>query len=315
MQITFPRLYCPFNEAINPLVQLAAQHTNAWLQQFNLLPDDKAYATYSSQGFAFMVSRMFPTADRDLLFALTDLNSLLFLIDDQIDPVIGDTADKGELRRFISNFMAVLFTDHIIKYSHPFLSALANVWSRIQAMTSDLWQWQFTTSLCLTFQSALWQLDNIKNNHIPTLQQYRMHRPYLGAANIATQSIPAVLGISGNWGKFAPQMDELTRLAEIIVCWANDLYSLDKEIKHGDLYNLVLVIQKQYNLDLPEAFGKAVAIHDSDMKRFDAKAKILSKTTKSPAFTSYIDGLKHIIRGNVDWSERETTRYLLPQGN
>ncbi|EJL74352.1 terpene synthase family protein [Chryseobacterium populi] len=309
MPVTVSRLYCPYNEALNPLVQLAARHTDAWLQQFNLLPDLKAYETYSSQGFAYMVSRMFPTAKRDLLFALTDLNSLLFLIDDQIDPVVGDPKDKGELRHFISDFMSVLFTGDVKKYSHPFLSALDNVWNRIQAMTSDLWQWQFATALCQTFQSALWQLDNIKNSYTPTLQQYRMHRPYLGAANIATQSIPAVLGISGNWEKLSPQVEELTRLAEIIVCWANDLYSLDKEIKHGDLYNLVLIIQNQYQIELQEAYRKAVAIHNNDMTRFDIKANKLTRVAYSGALISYIDGLKHIIRGNVDWSERETTRY------
>lgn len=315
MPITFPRLYCPYNEAINPLVQLAAHHTNGWLQQFNLLPNPKAYATYSSQGFAYMVARMFPSANRDLLLALTDLNSLLFLLDDQIDPVVGDTKDKGELRRFISAFMSVLFSDSPQKYSHPFLDALDNVWGRIQTMTPEFWQWQFTTGLCLTFQSALWQLDNIKHGYTPTLQQYRMHRAYLGAANIATLSIPAVLGISGNWGKLSPQIEQLTRLAENIVCWANDLYSLHKEIQHGDLYNLVLIIQNQYKVSLEESIIRAVAIHDSDMKRFDIKANWLTKTAKSPLLTSYINSLKYIIRGNVDWSERETTRYQFQYAN
>ncbi|MBS0027263.1 terpene synthase family protein [Chitinophaga sp. 22321] len=308
MLVTLPRIYCPYNGTINPLVDLAENHTDAWLRQFKLLPDNTAYKKYRTQGFAYMVARMFPTAQKPLLFALTDINSLLFLLDDQIDPVSKDSgADKPQLRLFISSFMSVLFNPLPQKYNHPFLNALADFWSRATALTSDLWQWQFATALCQTFQSALWQMENIKNDYKPTLEEYKMHRRYLGAANIATASIPAVLNIPSNWGSLTQQVVELTQLAENIVCWANDLYSLAKEIEQGDTYNLVLLIQQVYGLSLDEAIIKTVGVHDQAMKRFQIKADAL--VGKSPSLTHYINGLKYIIRGNVDWSQNETTRY------
>ncbi|MDQ1803065.1 hypothetical protein RAH57_03650 [Chryseobacterium sp. CKR4-1] len=308
MLVTLPRIYCPYNGTINPLVHLAEDHTDAWLRQFNLLPDNTAYKKYRAQGFAYMVARMFPMAQQPLLFVLTDINSLLFLLDDQIDPVSKDEGrDKLQLRPFISAFMSVLFNPLPQKYAHPFLSALADFWSRATAITTDLWQWQFATALCQTFHSALWQMENVKNGYKPTLEEYKMHRRFLGAANIATASIPAVLDINGNWGRLTQQVADLTRLAENIVCWANDLYSLTKEIEQGDTYNLVLIIQQVYNLSLDEAINKTVGIHDQDMKRFQIKADALIGNL--PSLTHYINGLKYIIRGNVDWSQSETTRY------
>lgn len=308
MLVTLPRIYCPYNGAINPLVHLAEDHTDAWLRQFNLLPDNTAYTNYRTQGFAYMVARMFPTAQQPLLLALTDINSLLFLLDDQIDSATTDAGkDKLELRPFISAFMSVLFNPLPQKHTHHFLKALADFWSRITALTSDLWQWQFATALCQTFSSALWQMENVRNGYKPTLEEYKMHRRFLGAANIATASIPAVLDITGNWGHQTRQVAELTRLAENIVCWANDLYSLTKEIEQGDTYNLVLIIQQVYNLSLEEAISKTVGIHNQDMKRFQIKADAVCEN--SPSLTPYINGLKSIIRGNVDWSQNETTRY------
>ncbi|WP_212004654.1 hypothetical protein [Chitinophaga sp. HK235] len=312
MQITLPALQCPIASAINPYVRQAECHTDQWLKKFKLLDEDQ-YEYYRRQGFAYMVARMFPTASPPMLFALTDINSLLFLLDDQIDHQLNGSSGIGQkefLKSFVEDFISVLAErSPYTQQTNPALAALAEFWERMCNMTSIFWQSQFIHSVQQTFDAALWQLDNISKKKIPTVAEFIKRRNFLGAANIATDSIIAVHGMNGSWGKIHSQVYDLTLLCRNIVCWANDLYSLSKELEHGDIYNLVLLIQHEDDLTLDEAITKAVEKHDRDMREFLLLGDRLVRTHNSKELVLYYASLKHIIRGNVDWSHEETTRY------
>lgn len=313
MQILSRALYCPVPSAINPMVNEADDHTAAWLRKFQLLPNETAYREYRRQGFAWMVARMFPFASGDVLFALSDINTLLFLLDDRIDHQLGGGTGIGkqqELQQFVKSFLSVLIERApILEQNDPALAALADFWERMCQLSTVFWQAKFIHSIQLTFDAAMWQLENIRQNKIPTVSSFMRYRSYLGAANIATDSIAVVTGHYGGWGKAREKVRDLTSLARNIVCWANDLYSLPKEQAHGDLYNLVLMLQHQHNWTIERALDKAMEKHDRDMARFMWKADILLHNHGTSELSTYVDALKHIIRGNVDWSENESTRY------
>lgn len=311
MQITLPKLLCPIEPAINAHVRASDDHTAIWLRKFNLLPDDAAYANYRKQGFAYMVARMFPTASPPMLDAITDINTLLFLLDDQIDHQQNGGSGIGKrehLEQFVKEFISVLVDRTPCNLlANPFLAALAEFWERMCQMSTVYWQATFIAGVEKTFDAAFWQLNNIENGYIPTVAEFINYRGYLGAANIATDTIPVATGINVDCNN--PDVMELTQLCRNIVCWANDLYSLSKEITHGDIYNLVLMLQHEHSLMLEDAIALAVAKHDRDMRSFVTKSRALLVQDSTPELAKYVKALKNIIRGNVDWSENETTRY------
>ncbi|HVI47513.1 MAG TPA: hypothetical protein VM802_21755 [Chitinophaga sp.] len=310
--VLLPALQCPIAPAIHPLVALAENHTDKWLRRFNLLREHE-YEIYRRQGFAYMVARMFPTARTDILFAITDINTLLFLLDDQIDhqqDLNTGIGEKNNLKHFVGNFLTVL-TEHRSweNQHHPALAALAEFWERMCNITSIDWQHRFVASIQDTFNAALWQLNNISNHRIPPIEEYVRYRNYLGAANIATDTIYAVTGLQEDWGKLNTVIDGLTLQCRNIVCWANDLYSLSKEIEQKDIYNLVSLIQYHGQVDQEEAISRAMNKHNNDMDIFIKESELLLKKNHSNDLFTYVTSLMHIIRGNVDWSEKETTRY------
>jgi 5-epi-alpha-selinene synthase len=102
----------------------------------------------------------------------------------------------------------------------------------------------------------------------------------------------------------------LKMLANDGVAWFNDIVSLEKEIKAGDIHNLVLVMQHEYQVDLQEAVNRASSLFNAMIEAY------IELEADTPSFGEEVDvevqrylaGLRCWMRGNIDWSY-ETGRY------
>lgn len=308
-------LFCPFESAINPNVLNAEQKTCAWLQAFNLIKSPEVLEFYRTQGFAYMVARMFPSAPAEILYALTDLNTLLFLVDDQLDHQESNSNIRQNPSQLKKQIMSTLRHGLFSKTNTPLLTALDDINRRLKGLSNGDWHHQFVKSISHIFDAAIWQENNIRKGENPLLFEYQAWRRFLGAANVATWSILIAAQI-----RFSPSVQrnpviqELTVICENTVCTANDLFSLSKELNHLDYYNTVVILQREDCLDQDEAIAKTIEIHDRNVSRFikltEAINRIITSTTQQRiAITSYITGLKSLMRGNIDWSNKETTRH------
>lgn len=108
----------------------------------------------------------------------------------------------------------------------------------------------------------------------------------------------------------SPAFDTLTRLTNDVVCWSNDIISLEKEKARGEVNNLVLVIQHAESLPLQEAIDKASAMVSSAVQVFQHVECALppSAPELEEAIHKYLAALKYWMRGNLDWSA-QTHRY------
>jgi 5-epi-alpha-selinene synthase len=99
-----------------------------------------------------------------------------------------------------------------------------------------------------------------------------------------------------------------------IIAWSNDLFSLNKEMKAGNNFNLVTVLQQEYQISLQEAFDHAADLHNTEVQLFiDLSAQLPSFGTEIDAnLERYLLGLRFWIRANLDWSA-ETRRYKINQ--
>lgn len=311
-KVILPRpLFCPFQPKINIYVKEAEVRSCEFLRKFNLADSEAKVEYYRRQGFAYMVARMFPEAAPETLFAFTDLNTFLFLMDDRLDHSDESGLQSvSNLEQYITAFLDILLSNAPDTKIPEFL-ALFDIWERIKKVSDHSWQNQFRQSMKEILDAALWQKRNVVMGVSPDFDEYIKIRQCLGAANIATDTIAVTSRISLHpdiWTD--PVVRQLTILARNAVCWANDLFSLSKEVRHGDEYNLVLIIEKKEGLNREDAIQKVTEIHDRDVIRFIQQANNLPNVGKQAGeVQKYVRGLTHIMRANIDWSYNESDRY------
>ena len=311
-KVILPRpLFCPFQPAINTHVKEAEVRSCEFLRKFNLVDSEAKVEYYRRQGFAYMVARMFPEAVPETLFAFTDLNTFLFLMDDGLDH-----SDKSglqnysKLEQYVTAFQDILLINTPDTKVPEFL-ALFDIWERIKKVSDHNWQNQFRRSIKKILNAALWQKRNAVMGISPDFDEYINVRQYLGAANIATDTIIVTGKISLHPNILInPVVRQLTILARNTVCWANDLFSLSKEVRHGDEYNLVLILEKKEELNREDAIQRVIGIHDRDVLKFIQLANNLPDVgVQTGEVKKYVRGLTHIMRANIDWSYNESDRY------
>jgi hypothetical protein len=96
---------------MNSHVLIADEHTNKWIREYRLLQSEDHIQHYRRQGYAYVVARMFPNADQETLCAYSDLNTLLFLVDDFLDQpnaMVPGGHDSISVEKFSKQFLAIL---------------------------------------------------------------------------------------------------------------------------------------------------------------------------------------------------------------
>lgn len=309
--VTIPLLYCPFSPAINPQVKEAANHTDAWVASFNL-HSGAAYRQYQEDNFAWLTARFYPKAELEQLKIANDFIVLLFALNDLLDD------QQVQLPTFIERFIAVTRNSAVplSKAEAPVLAAWADLWPRIEQISSPTWTARFTKHLAELLQAAL-DKSGSETAQLTTVARYMEERLYLAGTHISTDIIPIIEGISlPDEVLQHPVLKELEQLSHKLLCWSNDLFSFSKEQAQGDKHNLVSLLQLERQLTLDEALLCAAAIHNTDMRRFVTLSTQLPgfDETTDQAVARYVEALRRHIRGNVDWSEKDSRRYSFVYG-
>lgn len=312
-----PPLYCPFPSGIHPDMDAIEEHTNQWVIDFELITSYDMMQKYKNQRFAAMIARSYPYGEYIDLCAWCDLNTLLFIVDDQLDEE-GSIQDKESFYKLERDFLEVLEKRRIctIKNDGPVLTALYDFWNKMLFRSSDIWKQKFIQGIKDMFAGGMWQFNHVMNNEFPDMKEYIAIRQYLGAANLATESLEVTGKIQLEESVYnSPMVHKLTEIARNTVCFANDLFSLSKEIAQSTgntaEFNLVSIIKHENNISIEEAIKEVAAIHDTEIKEFvkisDAATIFDSSTNKM--LKKYISCLCHFMKGNIEWSTKETSRY------
>jgi hypothetical protein len=321
MNVSIPKLKWPFSSIINPHRASAEEHTIKWLQTHNLLTNDADYELYRSQGFAYMTSRMFPYADKEILLPILDYCTLLFIVDDQVDQQddngLSDVNGFDRLAKFTAYITSLMRNKTRIPLTkgNELLAALTDCWLRLSTFCTEEWQNRLIGRYQETFEAAVWQLKNISNSYSPTVEEYLHYRPMFAGANIAVDlSLVADKIQLPDEVLNHPLLKRLHLLIQYLVCWANDLFSLSKELGNNyraDRHNLVFVMQDNYNLSLGDAVLKSADLFNQHTKEFMDISSDLPDFSRgiNSEVERYIKSVAQVARGNIDWSEQETTRY------
>lgn len=302
-------LFCPFQPSISPYVQSVENHTLQWCETFQLYPG-AMFNELKTSNFGYMTCRFYPTASHERLCITNDLLVLLFLLDDLFDHQDAVAQDPAALKMLMKNFLGVLTEDKhfTMENGGNVLAALSDVWQRMKACSSAAFQREFVQDILLLFNAIEWQNKNANSWKTPSISEYIERRPIIGGAHIAGRliyfaediALPASI-------KDHPTLQRLNELCGHLGCWANDLFSLSKEIAHGDTHNLVMVIRQEKHLELDDAIHETVMLHNEEMREFH---ELYNSMEDFPAGArKYAYDLAMILRGNMDWSFEDTARY------
>jgi hypothetical protein len=312
-----PRLLCPFDTQIHPDKIAIQEHTDQWVMDFQLIDSVETLEKYKAQKFGSMIARSYPHGEYMDLAAWCDLNTLLFIVDDRFDEG-NDVQNIDSFRHFVDGLLDVVERGRrcTIERDGPVLAALDDFWQRMQFRSSQVWKNKMIQGIKDTFEGGLWQFRHSIAKTLPDMDEYYEIRQYLGAANLATESMEVTGKVNLDEVVYkTPIVHKLTTIARNTVCFANDLFSLSKELAQGSgnasEFNLVSIIRQKWNYSIDRAIREVAFIHDQNIEEFIKLSKIVctfdNKTNGN--LERYVDCLRHFMKGNIEWSTTETSRY------
>ena len=320
-QITLPELSYPFGSAISEHADEVHRGTLAWAWRYGLLSGDRAFRLFDATGLGRLVARTHPDSSLEDLKIISDWYTWLFLQDDMRDEAeVGRR--PGELSEIDARFLDLLEGGEPTPLDIPLARALHDLSCRLRAHLrendiSEVWMRRLVRAVGEHLEATLWEAANRARGTAPAPEAYVRMRPLTGGLSIVTELVEIVEGIHLPQDvRDHPTVRRLTDASHNVVCWANDVLSLEKELRHGEVNNLVVVLRDAHGLGLQEALNRAVEMHDAEVGAF------VELSGRLPRFGSAVDAkleryassLRARMRGVLDWS-RESGRYREAKGS
>ncbi len=309
--IVIPTIYCPFPPVISPFADELQQCTLDWVRRFQLVSGEDAWQRLQQSKFGRLAARAYPNASLDRLKIISAWNTWLFVLDDQCDEW-GLGKEPRELAGLHGRCLEVLAGAASESGDPALVRAVQDIRERLRALMPLSWLTRFIHSAAEYFESTQWEAENRRNNCWPDVESYIRLRPFTGGLLTDIDLIELAECISLPIAvRKHPEFVELTEITNNVVCWSNDIISLQKEHRHQDMHNLVLIIDHQQSIGLQEAIYRVSERIEQQVRRFILLEQSL------PHFGPEADGhvaavvtiMRAWMRGNLDWSF-ESGRYL-----
>lgn len=302
--IAFPRLHCPFSSAIHPQVDECTRRTCAWLRETNLVSQGSSETRAVAARFGSLAARAYPWSSAEGLQLASDWATWLFMRDDICDEaeLRADPAGMRDQRRRMSRILLEGGHDD----ADPLARALADLRSRIARLGGYEKLGRFIGPVLDYFEACVWEADNRALRRVPLVDEYLAMRRHTGSVLTCLTLADVTDDIRASLD--AQQDARVRRLIDIandVICWSNDIFSAQKEMRQGDWHNFVLLVKHAFNLDLATAIELVANKHDLIVREFELLDRRLPP---DPRLRRFVDALKAWMRANYDWS-LESGRY------
>lgn len=309
-----PDLCIPVPAALNPELGTATAATDAWLDEFGLVPTEEARRHVQRTRVDRLTAWLCPNASAEALTLITQWNAWLFQLDDQFDddPVRGYQPERW--REAFGPLFAVF--DGTVAAGR-LARSLADLWHRTAAVRSSAWQRRFVPHLLWYFDSYRADMIHREEGRVPGLQQYLAHRRASFAFDAVLDLIEIGTGVDLPDRLHAnPAFADMREAVIYANACINDLYSLRKELAHDYAFNAVTVIGHHHRCDLQEAVDRVAAMQAGYVQRIlDLEQVLPERLTRAGLADDVADDALRCVRdfhaltaGNVAWS-KETGRY------
>jgi diguanylate cyclase (GGDEF)-like protein len=299
--VTLPVLARPFHVADRPSEGLQ-RGTLAWLRSFDVAAPDTLYRWVDAVQPGWLAAHMQRTCDPDLLQLVSDWSFWMFLHDDHCD-----ASAAGRHPRYLidlhQRLLEVLSGGMPEARDGALAALLADLWRRLASRADETALRRFADATDRYFAATRWEAANRASGSTPDLETYQRMRLLTSGLQIHTALLQAVEGLPVS---DHPLAKGLYAAADHAVCWANDIYSLNKEVQEEDVHNLVVALQAARHLGLDAALTRAAAMHDEQVARFQQlRASVADQPPPEREVLERIAAaLETRMAANVAWSER-----------
>ena len=215
------------------------------------------------------------------------------------------------LATFFAPVQAIL-QEQSVALTTPFLRALADIWQRLQRCSSAAWRAQLATTLVRGLHAYQWETANRTQGRIPPRAEYIRLRRQTGGWLTEVALVDLLVGHDASPDVLThPTVITLLETANDLICWSNDLFSLEKEQQTGEIHNLVMIVAHEEGCDLTHARQLVRELHDQRIQDWLASERLLAifpQERDRQTVAAYAALCRHFLAANWAWSQR-TQRY------
>lgn len=308
-----PKIEYPYLSSINASVHDIEHESSCWAKAFGLATGDRGLFLLKNAKIGWLAARVYPEIAIDKTCFASHFNTWLMFFDDFCDETLNGK-NTALLKPILDDLCHVMdcCTVSSANKALPLITAFEDLWHYIQVNGQPQWETHFKQSLKDFFAAVLWETQNREQDTPVDRITYEHMRPFTGAMYVVFDLAEIVTGIFlENNIRDHPIIREARVYAAKTVCWCNDIFSAKKEAQQNDVYNLVLLYQKERTLTLEEAMKEVLDVHNNMLQKFmDCEHALMQfKEPFATQIKTYLSALSGWIRANFDWSMKDTIRY------
>ncbi len=323
-----PEFYQPYPARLNPYLQRAREHSQAWAGDMGFFEPQHGHAIWDDaelrrHDYGLLCAYTHPDCDGTELDLITDWYVWVFYFDDHFLELYKRTGDADAAREHLARlheFMPLEDGAELPEPANPVERGLADLWPRtVPAMSAD-WRRRFAVRTANLLDESLWELANINEGRIANPIEYIERRRKVGGApwsanlveHAASAEVPAAIAATRPMRVLADTFSDAVHLR-------NDLFSYQRETEHeGEVNNGVLVFERFFGLSTQHAADKVNDLLTSRMQQFEHTAVtelpgLFAEHAVLPAgqlaVLAYVKGLQDWQSGGHEWHLR-SSRYM-----
>jgi hypothetical protein len=255
--LEIPHIEFPFPPRRNARGDGIEDHLLSWVRRHGLVRSGMAERRFRHARFGEFIRWVYPLSDN--LELAGEWNTWLFMFDDQFDDgPIGRQPER--VASILHELMCVLSPtlESVPDARSSIGAALADLWPRMAASMSRSWRARFITHLHDYFHAYRQETDNRHRGVVPDLAGYLALRR--GSGGVPTSL--DLLEVCGGRGLPAAvtgslEYHRVVQAASDLICWTNDIISVNKERARGELNNLVVVLHHAGSGAWPDCLREA----------------------------------------------------------
>ncbi|MFD0200298.1 MULTISPECIES: terpene synthase family protein [Saccharothrix] len=283
-----------------------------WVVSTGIVRKPASMARFANADFAGFAAATYPDTDVAGVLLMADWFAWLFLVDDELDDGITGTRPDhiGAVLADIATTLRAPDDITAIPVGNTgAVRALGDLWARTAPRATSGWRRRFGAHVGECFTAAAWEAGNRVHEVVPDEAVYVERRRHTGAIYVCMDLIEPMRDTELADDVLAhPVFQDALDAACDVVCWTNDVFSLEKERRLGEWHNLVAVVGHARGLSDQDALPVACDMIGARTAEYvEHEAALLAEFDTEPV-RRYVEGMRTWIRGNLDWS-RATHRY------
>lgn len=312
-------LEVPFPLHRNPHYEQADEQHRRWLERFPELAAVAAESIYTRWDVADLAAVAYPFCSAASLTLATDMLGFYLLFDDTFDGELGRR--PAEVARICDRLTSLVYDPDPNRARTEVEHAFLDLWARSTENMPRRWLARAAYNWERYYASHPAEAAGRIARRLPDRESYFVVRRGTAAMETVFDMIERLDHIEVPQAALHhPVLRRLRQIGADVPSLSNDVYSYPLEAPRGDVYNLVMIAQREQGCSTDEAFEFVLAEAQRMIDQFaelteqlaDAYEQLgLSQAELEPT-RRYVDGLTAWLVGYLDWEER-TGRYAAPQ--